>query len=380
MENESGVVTETMPIETAAVATPEQIEFATNMAMAFDEPMPTFDNQNAPTDTVDTQTEIVSDPNQETETPSSIDYLKELGFETIDSAKAEVESLRKLRDTPLTKKDIEFKDEQSKKIHELIRNGEYKPVKKYLEAQELMENLDTMGKEDKLKLYIKMQNPKFDNELIEDEYQSLYSIDEDEILDPMKLRKEKLRLEQRIENDVTKAAEYFTEYAKKVELPNIASQETTTNDENYEAYKASIAQVSEFQEKVIVPSVMALTEEKVKINVNVNDANNKMQFGLSITPDKADLDAAKQSVIDFNEFIRNSFYDKDGTFLEAEAAQFVLKNKNFDKYAQSLARQAVNAERKRVVETEKGTNGVQRDMNIITEKTELQRQMEFALS
>lgn len=354
--------------------TAEQVQWKQNMDAQFDDFVPP-----AAVPIAEAAPEIITEKPIVTDIPTSVDYLKELGFESIDNAKAEIEALRKIKETTITPQEIEFANEESKKIHQLLKEGKTKEVKQYLDAQEMLSNVETMSNEQKLKLFIKMQNPRFDQELIDDEYQSLYRIDEDDFMDDtLKLRKEKLKLEQRIENDVAKAADYFAQYSKKVELPDITTQ-TIAIDESYESWKASNASVSDFQEKVIVPSVNAITEEKVKMAIEINDANNQMQFGVSIIPDKADLDAAKVSVIDFNDFLRENFY-KDGQFLPEEATKFVLRSKNFDKYAQSIARQAVNAERKRMVETDKGTGGVQRDGGIQVELSELQKQMNYALS
>ena len=74
------------------------------------------------------------------------------------------------------------------------------------------------------------------------------------------------------------------------------------------------------------------------------------------------------------------FYDKDRNFLPLEPAKFVLRNLFFDKYAQSIARQAVNAERKRVVESQIPDNGIQRNPVIPVEKSQWEKNMESAFA
>ena len=78
------------------------------------------------------------------------------------------------------------------------------------------------------------------------------------------------------------------------------------------------------------------------------------------------------------DFITQVAYDKDQNLRPTEMAKMVLLYKNFDKYAQSIARQAVNAERKRVVETEKGSSGVQRTPATEVVKNDFQKAMEYA--
>ena len=360
--------------------TAEQIEWKRNMDGAFEtDPPPVV---------TPPQEEIIPPEIPPVVQPDTVpDYIKDLGFTSIEDAKTQVTELRKLKDAPPPPvKEIEFSDPDSKKLYELFRDGSPEAeeiIFKKLEAKRFLAELDTMSDENKLKRYIKIQNPKFDQELIDDEYKSLYSIDEkaDEYIgDSMKLRKDKLRMEQRKENDMGKAKEHFTEQSKKVELPDITPQAAIATSKELEDYKASQAEASKYVQDVIVPGITAITEDKLKMSVEINDANNQMQFGVSIIPTKEDLEAAKQSAINFDDFMHDNFYDKDNNFLPENATTFVLRNKNFDKYIQSAARQAVNAERTRVVETKVSGNGVNRDTSIPVEKTEFQKNMENAFS
>ena len=395
----AGTTTETTPppSETPAL-TPEQIEFQGNMALAFDdqslipkveekadvphETLPLGD-QPSPPPTTPPVTPSVPTSETDEEIIDANTYLKEqLGYDDWETAKAEIEKLR-------AKQDLEFTDDQSKKIHELLRQGKIKEVVQFYQAQELLADSDSMNNEQKLKLYIKMQNPKFDNELIEDEYNALYVLDEtDEKLldatsnevDPLKLRKERLRLEQRVDNDVAKAQEYFSQYKAKIQLPDTQPPAPATVNEDFEAYKASNAKADETYNNVTVPGINALKESDVQLGFKVDDANNQMQFEVAIVPTKEDFDRAKQDSLSLTQFLAKTCYDKDGKFLPAQLQRMVLLTQNFDNYAQSIARQAVNEERRRVIakETPNGNGG--KDFNVNPEKTELQKRMEFALS
>lgn len=61
------------------------------------------------------------------------------GWDSVDAGKAEILELRKLKETK--PEEIKFADEQSKQIHELIREGKTKEVRKFLETQERLESL-----------------------------------------------------------------------------------------------------------------------------------------------------------------------------------------------------------------------------------------------
>ena len=373
IEASNGVST---PETVAAQPTPEQIQISEFERMAFggekiisQEPISAPSTETPPT----AATEITPATPAEQVLDAS-DFLKtNFGWESIEAAKAELE---KLRTTPTaTAAEIAFANEESKKLHQLLKEGKTKEVRNYLEAQELMTGLDTMADEQKLKLYIKMQNPKFDSELVDDEYNSFYKLDEDNYLDdPMKLRKERLRMEQRKENDINKANEYFSTYKQKIELPDILPQQSVVNSD-YEDYKASTAKSLEDYNNITVPGINSLKETDIQLKASINDANNQMQFDVSVVPEREDFEKARQNSLSVFDYLTKTCYDQSGKFLPDRLARMVLINDNFDKYARSIARQAVNAERKRVIATEtRGNGSVQRDFNTTpVEQTELQK-------
>jgi hypothetical protein len=305
-------------------------------------------------------------------------FVKEtFGFESLDAAKAAIQEYQNLKANP-PKEELTFQDDQSKKIYQYLKEGKSKEVKQYLEAQEMLSNVDAMTPEQQLKLYIKMKNPLFDQELIDDEYSSMYQVDEDKVqnaegeIDPLKQRKEKLRIQQKIQNDVQSAQEYFTQYKQKINLPDI----TPAVDEGYEAFKASTAKQVETYRNEVVPKVNSLKEEDAKMEFKVEDATNNINFGISISPSKEDFEEAKNDALDFENYLLKSAYDDKGQLLQKNLIQMILKAKNFDKYVQSVARQGVMAERLRVVETKTGSGSdTQREFGN-TEKSEFQKQMD----
>lgn len=87
------------------------------------------------TTTSTTEEEIV-DPNI---------WLKEqLGYETVESAKREIEELRKLRETAQTQAQIKFANEQSEKFFEALRDGKEDDVYHYLNQKRSLERLEKL--------------------------------------------------------------------------------------------------------------------------------------------------------------------------------------------------------------------------------------------
>lgn len=86
------------------------------------------------------------------------EWLKrEFEVEDVEVIKQEREAYKKLKETPPTPAEIQFANEQSKHLHELIREGKWKEANKILEQQEKIEtyiaaNVDATTAEDIIKL------------------------------------------------------------------------------------------------------------------------------------------------------------------------------------------------------------------------------------
>lgn len=369
--SETGTTTENQP-EFYSEAELSHFAFGTPLPATSESAAETNQEQGQAQETVVTPlpTEVAAPATAEEVAVDASLYLKEqTGYEDWSQLKADIEAYKALKDKPQTQAELQFANEESRRIHEAILAGKTKEVREYLNAQELLGNVDTMNDEQRLKLFIKMQNPLFTDRLVEEEFKDQYSLDEENI-DESKLERERLKLEQRKINDVKAANDYFTKYKTQIELPTIekqVAQQQTTVDESYEAFKASNAKAVEDYNNVVLPAINALKESDVALNVNINDANNQMQFDVNVVPEKTDFDKAKNDAADFGTYIQKAFYDEKGNFLAAKLQKAILTYENFDKYAQSIARQAVNAERKRVISANTAQTQVQR--NVVVEDT-----------
>lgn len=312
------------------------------------------------------------------------EYLKsQLGFEKWEDAKAAIAEYQKLKSTPQAAA-YEWKSEEAKRIASLVNEDKVEELADYFQGKKTIKGLDTMNEEQQLKLWIKMQNPLYDQDLVDARFQYDYGFDESKfkdeegnIKDQMAYRFAKIDAMQKKQNDVVKAKEFFNQYKSKIELPAIQQAQTSV-DKEYEDYKASIAESNRLYETQVVPAINALTESDATFKVSLNDTNNSMNFEVSVVPDKADFDAARANALNLQDYL-TSFYDEKGNINAARLQKMVLLEKNFDKYAQSIARQAVNAERKRVLAKET-PDVTRRDVSVIDDrpKTELEQNLEMA--
>lgn len=368
----------------------QQPSVAELAAFAFNKPLQEQTSQAAATTTQTTdnsaqQTAITETTVQPVGIPDYNAFVKEnFGIDDVESAKTEWKSLQEFRAKPPTLAEITFANEESKKIHQYLKEGKTKEVYAYLDAQERLGNLPSMDADQQLRLFYKMQNPLYDDEIIDLKLKKEYGFNEDDykdedgkITDHTGYRLAKADSAFKKQNDLQKAKDFFTQYQTKIELPDIQTPQTNV-DEDYTAYKASNASADEAYNNVTVPGIKALKEADVSLKVSINDANNKMQFDINIVPEQTDFEAAKQDSLSLSQFLKKTCYDKDGKFVPQNLQRLVLLSNNFDKYGQSIARQAVNAERKRVIEQETAGNGMQRNFQTQVEPSEMDALKAFA--
>ena len=321
--------------------------------------------------TITHDTNVVSNP---------FDILKEkFQYASAEDAIREIEELRGFKTNP-TKEELKFANDEMKRIYEYISEGKEDEVAKYVAGRQLIKDIDSKTPEEKLKLQIQLQNPLFDKELIEDEYKSLYTIDEkspkvlDEYgeIDPTKLKKETLRLQQRIANDVEQAAETFNKFKSKIELPPLTKQV----DEDYVSFKEQQELAAKAaQEAVEVYS--KLTPESIETVINFNDEANKIKFDFSYKPDLDSFNQAKEMVSDTDKFW-SQFRNQDGSPNREKFFTFVYKGMAADKMIKEAMNQTKNATIKAQLPNNSGRENRQIPQN--QQMSDLDKMMQYSLA
>jgi hypothetical protein len=316
------------------------------------------------------------------EQPQAFDeakYLKDnFGFETLDEAKAAIQTW-KGAGSPQATIEPTFTNEQSKKLYEALKAGKTDEVYQYLEVQRTTANLDNMTPEQQIKLHIKHQYPTLSQAMIDRQYNKMYAVkDEADFDDPLDYQIEKEMSQQKVINDAATARNFFSEYRNKIELPELQPIQTSV-DADYEAWKASNAQAQEVYNNDTLPKINAIKEADLATTFKIIDANNQMDFEVPIVVDPQDVQVARQHALNFGAYIENRFYT-NGQLDGAKLMQAILRDINFDKYVQTTARQAVNAERKRLIAKESPNPIIHREDNGVGEKSDFQKQMDMAFA
>lgn len=381
---ETEVATTNSSTETKPTADQIQLQEFERMAFGGTKPANTASTTSEPAATnTDTQT---TDTTNTTPVTDYTPFVKEtFGVETVEEAKQQWLELQTLKANPPKAEPFKFENAESEKLARAI-NSNPKEAFKILEKQEKIESLLSLevnadNAANIIKLGMELKYPTLTPAQIDFQYKQDYGIPKEPVLkdtdDQEDFNERHEAWKEQVSNIQMKAiiaatmAKPELEAAKqKIVLPDIQPTATTV-DKDYEAYKASNASAEQFY-NAVSPQINALKVNDVPLTVNINDANNKMQFDISIVPEETDFEAARQDSLSMDVF--KTCYDKDGKFIPQNLQRISLIAKNFDKYAQSIARQAVNAERKRVLEEKTGDGGTRRDFNTtVVEPTELQK-------
>ncbi len=385
MADEANVIEQAAQVETAAPVTETSYEQKLQqnmMSFALDEnaPLP-YDLTEKP------NIEVVATPEQVVaQIPSNNfdanQFAKDnFGLDTLEEAKAQWTALQELKSNP--PKPV-YDAEQIKQAYSILDKQER--LGALLEADVTTANAPQIIKESFKEKYKGLTQDQIDYKfnksygLPKEPMQSNMDTDEEfeEILSSWKMKCKDIEMDMLIEANVLKPE--LAKIKEELKLPEIESQ-GLSKDENFEAYKASSAAASKQANEVIIPAINSLKVQDVNFGFKVDDANNNMQFDLSLTPTAEDFEKARQDSLSFDNFVASICYDENGNFNSKALMELVLLHNNKDKYIQSIARQAVNEERKMRIAKETGNpNLLNRDFNVNTEKTELQKQMDLALS
>jgi hypothetical protein len=141
-----------------------------------------------------TSTETIVEKTEQADTKAESDTLDEdayvkttFGFDSADLVKQQLAELQTLKSNPqATKEEIKWANEQSKQIHQLISEGKTREVRKFLEAQERIEdamsvNIDKDNAEDIIKLGMQLKYKDLSPQEINYKYNKEFSIPKEPI-------------------------------------------------------------------------------------------------------------------------------------------------------------------------------------------------------
>lgn len=251
-------------------------------------------------------------------TPPSIDYDAILKERTGGKVEKWDDLMAKL-DQP----DLTFGNEKSRKLFDYLREGKQDEVFDLLQKERLLINAETMSDSDKVKLKIQLDNPDWNIDDVEDEYQDRFGIrvDKDEVTDEVYAREQR-KAERKLASEVKVAKEYFDSLKGALELPDLTKPATA--DPRLAQYESQLTEIQNINDR-FMSAVDSQATALGSIDLSVNDKD--VQFTHSFEIPEADKPALIAAAKDYwNEF--NRMYAKDGSYNATQLMQdlYILKN------------------------------------------------------
>ncbi len=320
---------------------------------------------------------IVETPTKdEDEIVDANEYLKStLGYDDWETAKADIDALRKKAATPA---EIKYANEQSRLLHEAIVAGKTEDVLDILDTQRKLAAVDKMNATDAIKLHIQQNNKTYSPIDIQDVFEEKYAYPEKPVFDETKedetefkaredkWKQAKEKIDRRIERDAATAKGELAKLSAELKLPEIPKPqgEAPTNEEEQKELQRLQAETKEAYSK--------LSPKDVTMLFKFNDEASKLAFDVSYEPDKESFDKAITLASDMQAFFSN-YYDKDGNPDRIRFAKDLYAGQNIEKIVTEAMVAAVNQERVRSLKYQKNIgDGLRKDF-VIPPETDVQK-------
>lgn len=296
------------------------------------------------TSTPDTTTQTVS---EEVQTIDLDEYFKrEFGTDAA-AAKAEWANLQKLKETPPTPQEIQWANDDSKKVFESLKSGDTKPLYEYLQRQSELEQAANLSAADAIKLHIKLNNPHYKAEDIADVFEEKYALpttptqeqDEDDTAFQARMNQYNQSVEKinrRIERDAFSAKEGLSQLKSQLVLPDIPQVQNAEPQPDQKELEP--------KQQVFMDNFKKALDSNYQNfkGFNVTAIDGEVQLPISYVISPEEVNASKQELENFNvnEFLDQRWFDEKGnpniTLMQEDL--YLLKNR--DKVLQKVANEA----------------------------------------
>ncbi len=244
-------------------------------------------------------------------------------------------------------KQPQFENEMSQSIYNMIVEGKIDELVEILGAKKFVEDIKTKDDEEVLKAYIKVNNPEFDDDDVDAEYNDNYAIDEYQF-DESKLRREQKKLTQRIKTDVDNAKEFFDTLAQDVKFPELSQKQ----NEQQSVEDTELDSMIQEQRSAYLNSLQGVETRLQPLSFSWKDEKANMSVNGKFDIPAQELTKYKQAAEDLETYQVNRYY-KDGQYQSDRLVKELYLVDNFDKIVTSAISQAVNQTRLEILKQSK---------------------------
>ena len=232
-------------------------------------------------------------------------------------------------------KELKFENETSEALYNLIAEGKINEVADILYNKKVADEIKNKPDEDVLKSYIKFQNPEFDSEDIQAEYEEKYSIDEF-AFDDSKLRREQKKLSQKIKNDVSDAREFFERMSEDIKFPQY--ERTTQQNEPQQDVEA------QEERQRFLESLDGVENRLGALQFNWKDDKASLNINGKFEIPAQEVSVYRDAAEGLQDYYAERYY-QDGKYQSDKLLKDLYIADNFDKIIQSVISQTANQTR-----------------------------------
>lgn len=282
---------------------------------------------------------------------------KTFEVEDAEVIKAEREELKKLKATPHTTQEITFANDQSKQIHELLREGKSKEVRSYLDMQEKLDAFTTAevtaeSADDIIKMGMQLKYKELTPQEINYKFNKEFSIPKQPVQDvtetdeefqvrqsEWKEKSDEIKMNKVIEAKLLKPE--LLKSKSELVLPELSKQ-APTNEPSQELLAAQ----QEALKKVRENFLHKLESDYSKVDgfsTKVKDESVEIPVSFKIPDeDKSLLKTRLQEGLDINEFMDKRWFDEQGNAKIEQIFADIYLLENPDKILSGIANNAAN--------------------------------------
>lgn len=246
-----------------------------------------------------------------------------------------------------------FENELSEAVYQMLLEGKTEEIFEILGTKQFAADVQNMEDEDVLKAYIKVQNPDFDDQDVEDEFSESYAIDEYQF-DESKLKREQKKLSQRIKTDVQGAKEFFESLAQDIKLPDFTRQQVAQASQEDTEMETMIQE----QRSLYLNSLQGVESRIGTLPFQWKDEKANMSVNGKFDIPAQELSKYRQAAENLEDYQVNRYY-KDGQYMSDKMVKELYIADNFEKILNSAISQAVNQTRLEMLKQSKNIQSEQ---------------------
>ena len=247
-----------------------------------------------------------------------------------------------------------FENELSEQVYNMLLQGQTEELFEILGTKQFAEEVKGMSDEEVLKAYIKTNNPDFDDDDVEAEYNEAYTIDEYSF-DETKLKREQKKLSQRIKSDVQEAKEFFDSLAQDIKLPELSRPEPAAQAPEVDTETEQLIQE---QRSRFLSGLNGVESRLTNLPFQWKDEKANVAVNGKYDIPAQELTKYRAAAEELENYQVERYY-KDGQYLTDKMVRDLYIQDNFDKILTSAISQAVNQTRLEMLKQSKNIQSEQ---------------------